>query len=75
MITEEFQSEKYDHQGEFLLSLSADDYNVVMHALVVAGGVMEETKGTDASLIYDGLHDRLTYWNDCDIEPFIEGQT
>ena len=29
MITEEFQSEKYDHQGELLLSLSADDPHIL----------------------------------------------
>jgi hypothetical protein len=67
-----FQSEKYGPEGEFLLSLSADDYQVVMHALVVAGGTIERKRGTGASLIYDDLHDRLNDWNHCDIEPYTE---
>lgn len=67
-----FKSKQYDMAVEFLLSLSAEDYGIVMHALVVAGGAIEQTKGTDLSLVYDDLHDRLNDWNHCDIEPFIE---
>jgi hypothetical protein len=74
-----FQSEKYGPEGEFLLSLSADDYQVVMHALVVAGSAIEakswEKGSLDTSLIYDDLHDRLNDWNHCDIEPYTEEET
>jgi hypothetical protein len=41
-----FQSEEYGPEGEFLLALSADDYQVVMHALVVAGGALEPVSST-----------------------------
>jgi hypothetical protein len=70
-----FKSQNYDRQGEFLLSLSADDYIVVIHALIVAGYAFEEksvAKGTpirDRSCAYDELHDQLMDWNHCDIEP------
>ena len=66
-----FKSEEYNREGEFLLSLSADDYTIVMHALVVAGTAIEESKGTEASSVYDDLHDRLMDWNHNDLEPYI----
>ena len=66
---ERFLSRSFDSQGSFPLILSADDYAVVMHALVVAGSAIEEKKGTDAAAPYDGLHDRLMDWNHCDIQP------
>ena len=68
-----FKSEEYNREGEFLLSLSADDYTIVMHALVVAGTAIEASKGTEASSVYDDLHDRLMDWNHNDLEPYIEG--
>ena len=73
-MTEAFKSDDYDAQGEFVLSLSADDYVVVMHALVVAGTAIELSKGTDAAAPYDELHDRLMDWNHNDLEPYIESE-
>ena len=67
-----FKSANYDPQGEFLMSLSADDYTIVMHALVLAGTAVEESKGTDAALPYDDLHDRLMGWNHNDLEPAVD---
>jgi hypothetical protein len=67
-----FKSEKYNREGEFLLSLSADDYVVVMHALVVAGTARRVEHGDVAAAPYDGLYDRLMDWNHCDLEPYIE---
>lgn len=70
-MTRVFKSANYDPQGEFLMSLSADDYTIIAHALVLAGTVVEESKGTDAALPYDDLHDRLMGWNHNDLEPAV----
>ena len=67
-----FKSGNYGRGGEFLLSLSAVDYGLVMHALVLAGTAVEDRRGSDASRPYDELHDRLMDWNHCDEEPIIE---
>ena len=67
-----FSSGDYGREGEFLISLSASDYGVVMHALVVAGTVVADRRGIDAARPYDELHDRLMDWNHCDEEPIIE---
>mgnify|MGYP003626793104 CR=1 FL=1 len=58
-----FKSGNYGRTGEFLLSLSAVDYGLVMHALVLAGTVVADRRGIDAARPYDELHDRLMDWN------------
>ena len=67
-----FRSGNYGRGGEFQLSLSAVDYGLLMHALVLAGTAVEDRRGNDASRPYDELHDRLMDWNHCDEEPIIE---
>ncbi len=72
-----FRSGNYGRGGEFQLSLSAVDYTLLMHALVLAGNSLEVvtyagTELRDRSRPYDELHDRLMDWNHCDEEPIIE---
>ena len=54
-----FSSGDYGREGEFSLALSAVDYGLLMHALVLAGTAVEDRRGNDASRPYDELHDRL----------------